>query len=200
MDRVRRRTSGWIWVGSIGLAAFGIAAVLADGEIRRAASRFAGVAAPRAPAAPRPPHFPAAQRTAIEGGRVVVVLTPEERARIGLETARRLPASHAHRDPGLWQRPRSRAGDGAHEFLCHRDGAAADRTGARRGLARRVPARQEPRPLRDAGADRDDRGHVPDRSGVARRRAVAGADLERHGAAGMGPGDRPGYRRAFRPS
>ncbi|GJD44280.1 hypothetical protein AFCDBAGC_2146 [Methylobacterium cerastii] len=95
MDRVRqRRTSGWIWGGAIGLAALGVAALLAGDEIRRAASRIVGVEAQRAPVAPRPPHLPAAQRTAIEGGRVVVVLTPEERARIGLETARRPSESH----------------------------------------------------------------------------------------------------------
>ena len=72
----QRRTFGLIWAGSIGLAALASAAFLAGDAIREAASRVVGVAVRRPPDAQRPPHLPAAQRTAIEGGRVVVVLTP----------------------------------------------------------------------------------------------------------------------------
>ena len=43
--------------------------------------------------APEPPHLPAA-RTSVEGGRVVVRLTDEERARVGVETARLSPKPH----------------------------------------------------------------------------------------------------------
>lgn len=41
-----------------------------------------------------PSHLPAALRTSVEGGRVVVKLTDEERERIGVETARLAPKVH----------------------------------------------------------------------------------------------------------
>ncbi len=40
------------------------------------------------------PHLAAAQRTSVEGGRVVVRLTDEDRERIGVETARLAPKEH----------------------------------------------------------------------------------------------------------
>lgn len=40
------------------------------------------------------PHLPAAQRTAVEGGRVVVTLSEQERERIGVETVKLAPRPH----------------------------------------------------------------------------------------------------------
>ncbi|WP_375456875.1 efflux RND transporter periplasmic adaptor subunit [uncultured Methylobacterium sp.] len=85
-----------VWSAAIGLAALTLAVLLGGTGLRQAVSRLAGpAAAPTLAAATRPAPMPAARRTAIEGGRVVVTLTPEERARIGVETVRRAPASHA---------------------------------------------------------------------------------------------------------
>ncbi|MGU3540886.1 efflux RND transporter periplasmic adaptor subunit [Methylobacterium sp. A54F] len=98
----RRRSRLPVWLAALAaVLAAGSAAVLALTEAAepyraavssRAAPFFADF---RARVAPAPVlHQPPAPRTAIEDGRMVVRLKPEERARLGIETARVTAAPH----------------------------------------------------------------------------------------------------------
>lgn len=93
-QRPRRRVLVWGLVAA--LAASG-AYAFKDGRVPDlpALPRLAAFVEPRSTASTAErPHLPSAPRTAIEGGRVVVTLSDEERERIGVETARLAPKPH----------------------------------------------------------------------------------------------------------